>query len=138
MTPITRRSFHAAAAAIVTSSLRGADAPSEKITLGFIGVGMMGRGHLSGFLGRAECQVVAVSDVEPTRLAEAKKSVEARYTKDKAKGTWKGCEAYADFRELLARKDIDAVVIATPDHWHADPLRARRRMRRRTSTARSR
>lgn len=127
MTTLSRRAFHTSVLAgtavlaptIVPRSLRGADAPSGKITLGFIGVGMMGRGHLGAFLGMNQCQVVAVSDIEPTRLAEAKKSVETRYGKDKAKGTWKGVTAYADFRDLLARKDIDAVVISTPDHWHA-------------------
>lgn len=121
MRDLSRRSFNAAVAtAVLASGLRAADEkPSARITLGFIGVGMMGRGHLGGFLGYPDVQVVAVSDVEPTRLANAKKTVEERYTKDRAKGTWKGCAAYADFRELLARKDIDAVVIATPDHWHA-------------------
>ncbi|MGV3659351.1 MAG: Gfo/Idh/MocA family protein [Prosthecobacter sp.] len=93
-------------------------APSERLTLGFIGVGKMNSGHLNSFLGRKEVQVVAVCDVDTNRRENAKKTVEERYAKDKDAG-FKGCEAYADFRKLLERKDIDAVVIATPDHWHA-------------------
>ena len=105
MPAIGRRSFNATVAAAALGTVLRADEkkPSGKITLGFIGVGMMGRGHLGGFLGNPAVQVLAVSDVEPTRLQTAKKSVEARYTKDKAKGTWKGCAAYTDFRDLLAR-----------------------------------
>jgi predicted dehydrogenase len=95
-------------------------APSERITLGFIGVGTMGRGHLGNFLGRADVQVIAVCDVVAERRSSAQKLVEDRYSKDK-KGEFKGCKAYTDFREMLARKDLDAVVIATPDHWHAIP-----------------
>jgi predicted dehydrogenase len=94
--------------------------PSERITLGFIGVGTMGRSHVSGFLRYPEVQVVAVCDVVAERRQHSQQLVEAYYGKDR-KGTSKGCAAYNDFRELLARKDIDAVVIATPDHWHAIP-----------------
>jgi predicted dehydrogenase len=59
--------------------------------------------------------------VDTTRRENAKKMVEDRYAKDEKKGTYKGCDAYVDFHELVGRKDIDAVVIATPDHWHAIP-----------------
>jgi predicted dehydrogenase len=93
---------------------------NERITLGFIGVGTMGRGHVGYFLGRPEVQIVAVSDVVAERLQHSKKKVEDHYAK-KGKGTFKGCKGYKDFRDLLARTDIDAVVIATPDHWHAIP-----------------
>jgi predicted dehydrogenase len=96
--------------------------PSERLTLGFIGVGTMGRYHLGDFLGRKEVQVLAVCDVVAERRDDAKKIVETRYGKDK-KGEYKGCDAYADFRKIIDRKDIDAVVIATPDHWHAIPCR---------------
>ncbi len=121
----SRRHFTKIAAAgiaapfILPSSIWGADtAPSERLTLGFIGMGKMNSGHLNSFLGRKEVQIVAVCDVDTNRRENAKKIVEERYGKDKDAG-FKGCEAFADFRKLLDRKDIDAVVIATPDHWHA-------------------
>ena len=94
--------------------------PNDRITLGFIGVGTMGRGHLGSFLGNGEVQVAAVCDVVEERRDSARKMVEDRYGRDK-KSAFRGCEAYNDFRKLLERKDIDAVVIATPDHWHAIP-----------------
>jgi predicted dehydrogenase len=92
---------------------------SERLTLGFIGMGTQNRGHLGHFLGQKDVQVVAVCDVDTTRRENAKKMVETRYGNN---GPYKGCAAFVDFRELLARKDIDAVVIATPDHWHAIPV----------------
>lgn len=128
---MTRRQFVQGTAAaalaaplIVSSSALGkADkAPaSERITLGFIGMGTMNRGHLGHFLGNKDTQVVAVCDVDTTRREAAKKTVEERYGKDNKDGQYKGCAAYKDFREVIARKDIDAVVIATPDHWHTIP-----------------
>jgi predicted dehydrogenase len=129
-TDLSRRQFVGTLAAaglaaptVFTSVVRaGADSkPNERITLGFIGVGTMGRGHLGSFLGRAEVQVVAVCDVVKERRDNAQKRVEEHYAKQKDKGDYKDCKGYNDFRELLARKDIDAVVIATPDHWHAIP-----------------
>jgi predicted dehydrogenase len=97
-------------------------AASERITLGFIGVGTQNRGHLRYFLGEKDVQVLAVCDVDTTRRENAKATVEKRYGEQLKSGRYKGCAAYNDFRELLARKDIDAVVIATPDHWHAIPV----------------
>jgi predicted dehydrogenase len=112
----------AVAAPFVFTGMRsGAEKASNRITLGFIGVGTMGRGHLNAHLGDAAVQVVAVCDVEPARREDAKKKVEAKYAEAMKKGTYKGCDAYNDFRDVLGRKDIDAVVIATPDHWHAIP-----------------
>lgn len=93
-------------------------APNARLNLGFIGMGKMNGGHLGNFLGRDNVQVVAVCDVDTNRREHAKGRVNEAYAK-KAAGSYKGCDAYSDFRELLARKDIDAVVIATPDHWHA-------------------
>ncbi len=95
--------------------------PNERINLGFIGVGVMGRGHLNAFLGMSDVQVVAVCDVVKERRDDSLKRVESRYGKQRGTEKYQGCTAYTDFRELLARKDIDAVVISTPDHWHALP-----------------
>lgn len=92
--------------------------PNSRLNLGFIGVGKMNSGHLGSFLGRDNVQIVAVCDVDTNRRENAKKRVDEAYAK-KNGAEYKGCAAYNDFRELLARKDIDAVVIATPDHWHA-------------------
>jgi predicted dehydrogenase len=121
----SRRQFIKAASAgiaapfILPSRVWSAEtAPNSRINLGFIGVGKMNSGHLANFLKREETQVVAVCDVDTTRRENAKKTVEEAYGKA-AGADYKGCAAYNDFRELLARKDIDAVVIATPDHWHA-------------------
>ncbi len=93
--------------------------PNSRVTLGFIGCGMQSRGLLSGFLGKTNTQTVAVCDVDTTRRENHKKMAEDFYAKSANASEYKGCAAYNDFRELLARKDIDAVVIATPDHWHA-------------------
>jgi predicted dehydrogenase len=105
--------------AILSRRARGQDAASDRIGLGFIGVGKMGRDHLARFLGHADVQVLAVCDVVAERTASAKEMVEAKYAEATKAGTYKGCTGYNDFRDLLARDDIDAVVIATPDHWHA-------------------
>jgi len=93
--------------------------PNDRITLGYIGMGTQNRGLMSGFLRKTETQSVAVCDVDTNRREAAKKSVEEFYAKQADRGSWNGCTAHNDFRDLLARKDIDAVVIATPDHWHA-------------------
>ncbi|MBI3881491.1 MAG: Gfo/Idh/MocA family oxidoreductase [Verrucomicrobia bacterium] len=92
---------------------------NDRLTMGFIGNGKQAGGLLGGFLNRADTQVVAVCDVDTTRREAAKKTVEAYYAKKTPGGTFKGCDAYTDFHAVLARKDIDAVCIATPDHWHA-------------------
>ena len=94
---------------------------NDRINLGFIGIGMMGRSHLNAFLGQDDVQVVAVCDIEGIRRDNAHKQVESRYAERTKSGLYQGCTAYVDFRELLQREDIDAVVIATPDHMHVIP-----------------
>ncbi len=123
-----RRFLRMAAAAglvgppLLTSALRGmAKEANERLTVGFIGVGTQGGGHVRAFLGYPDVQVIAVCDVAAPRREFWQKKVDEHYTQERAKGSYKGCQAYVDFRDLLARKDLDAVVIATPDHWHAIP-----------------
>ncbi|HEV3144178.1 MAG TPA: Gfo/Idh/MocA family oxidoreductase [Gemmataceae bacterium] len=114
-----------AAAPLVLSRLSAADPPktaNSRLTLGFIGVGTQNRGHLGHFLGVKEVQVLAVCDVDTKRRDNAQQTVEKKYAEAMKSGQYKGCAAYNDFRELLNRTDIDAVVIATPDHWHAIPV----------------
>jgi predicted dehydrogenase len=128
--PITRRSFlkttgaaGAAAAfpAFVPSPVLGNRTPGDRIAVGCIGVGRMGMGDLRGILGFDEVRVVAVCDVDAHRLEHAKKTVDAAYARHNRSGTSRGCDGYRDFRELVARPDIDAVMVCTPDHWHALP-----------------
>ncbi|MBN2476357.1 MAG: Gfo/Idh/MocA family oxidoreductase [Pirellulales bacterium] len=126
----TRRDFLKAGATVVAgmatpwvipSSVMGQDgaiAPSERITLGFIGIGAMGQGHLACCLRLPEAQVLAACDVDQWRRENAVKVAEQAYTVARPGGTYRGCRAYRDLRELLARDDIDAVVIATGDNWH--------------------
>jgi hypothetical protein len=107
---------------IVPSSVLGGDAkpaPSNRITIGLIGKGAMGGGHLHRLAGDPAFQMLAVCDTDRLRREEAKNTVEQIYAKDTASGLYRGCDSYNDYRDLLARSDIDAVVIVTPDHWHA-------------------
>ena len=71
-------------------------------------------------LGFSQARIVAVCDVDANRAKDAQRLVESRYSQNKD-NSFKGCDTYGDFRELIARKDIDAVMICTPDHWHAIP-----------------
>ena len=126
--PVTRREFlkgaaKLAAAPYVVSALtlgRGARAaPSERLTLGMTGVGNMGGGHLETLLGHRDVQILAICDVQRDKREAARKKVEEHYAADISSGKYSGCETYNEFEKLLARADIDAVVIAVPDHWHA-------------------
>ncbi len=94
-------------------------APSDRLTMGFIGVGNMGGGHLGSFLGNPDVQIVAICDVDAEKRKTARERVEQHYAQEKESGTYAGCEEYNEFETLLARRDIDAVLIAVPDHWHA-------------------
>ena len=89
----------------------GKVAPGNRIAVGCIGTGPQGRGVMNGFLSQPDAQVVAVCDVKLDQLELARGDVNKRYENS-------DCATYGDFRDLLARKDIDAVLIATPDHWH--------------------
>src|SRR3954447_7844290 len=127
-------------AAIATSPLvvasralgRGpAPSASNRVTMGIIGCGNMGTGDLQGFLEDERVQIVAVCDLNKESAGywdnafagrePARKIVEWTYGREKRSGQYKGCAVYEDFRDLLARKDIDAVVTAVPDHWHSIP-----------------
>jgi predicted dehydrogenase len=120
---ITRRSFLRGTAAagatfaipaIVPASVFGANSPSNRIVMGAIGVGSQGTGDMQGFLGKSEVRIVAVCDVEKSHRERAKNIVDRRYGN-------KNCTAYLDFRNLIGRGDLDAVMLALPDQWHAIP-----------------
>jgi predicted dehydrogenase len=116
----TRRGFLRGAAgifafpSIVSASALGQGgtvAPSDRITMACIGVGGRGKQNLRSFMGHAHCRIVAVCDVNANRAEEAKKIVDDHYGNA-------DCATYRDYRDVLARGDIDAVSIATPDAWH--------------------
>lgn len=127
---LTRRKFLRGAAAasglaaapwLIPASARGGDGavvPSKRITMGLIGVGCMGSGHLRRLVGDPGVQLLVVCDVDRERRENARQRVDEIYAAARASGAYRGCDAYNDYREILARSDIDAVVIATPDHWH--------------------
>ena len=122
-TSISRRRFLAGSAAAIAAPMiipdsvfgkQGRASPSNRITIACIGYGMMGTGNTDSFLGQPDAQVVAVCDLDQKRLEAAKNAVDGRYSN-------KDCAAVHDFREIMARNDIDAVMLALPDHWHSIP-----------------
>ena len=121
---ISRRTLIKGAAAagfpaIVPSSVFGATAPSNRITIGAIGVGRISRVHdLPSTWQYDDAQIVAVCDLDTKRIAAGRQLIDGVYAKRTGK-PYAGTRGYADHRELLAAKDIDAVIISTPDHQHA-------------------
>jgi predicted dehydrogenase len=124
-TSITRRSFLKKAGGLATGAIgfpyivpssslgkAGSVAASERIVMGCIGMGGQGTGNMRAFMGHRDVRVVAVCDVRAERRRRAGDIVDRHYGD-------KGCTTYNDFRELLARDDINAVMIAPQDHWHA-------------------
>jgi len=121
--PISRRGFLKTAATVaaapyfVPASARGADgtvAPSERITLGMIGLGSMGLRHVKGFLLEGDCRIIDVCDVDAVRRKTALGVINAQY-----KNT--DCASHNAYEDLVARGDLDALCIAIPDHWHMIP-----------------
>ena len=103
--------------AIVPRSVFGQNAPSNRIVLGCIGLGKQGAYLLPAFLRESDTQVVSLCDVDKLKLKRALSIAQTYYAKN-ASGGGKGIHTSGDFRELLDRDDIDAVIICTPDHWH--------------------
>jgi predicted dehydrogenase len=105
--------------AIVPASVFGADAPSNRINIGAIGNGRISRGHdLPGLWKHDAARIMAVCDLDSRRMEDAKTLVNGYYTKKTGK-PYDGVTGYTSYHDLLASKDVDAVVISTPDHWHA-------------------
>ena len=124
---VSRRTFlktaaAVAAPAIIPSSVFGQSAPSNTMYIGCIGVGRQGQGDMQECIYRGldvGARVVAVCDVDRHRMEDAQWLVDKIYAAELENEKQKKCEAFTDFRELLARKDIDGVLIVTPDFWHA-------------------
>ena len=131
-----RRSLAGAAAAVAAPYVvpgsavgkGGGVAASERITMGFIGVGHQATGHLlggawtyltGGYVARTDVQVLGICDVRRDRRENTCRRVNAYYAAQARGGAYKACKGYVDLRELLARPDIDAVLIGSPVHWHA-------------------
>ena len=90
----------------------GADAPSNRITMGVVGWGMQGPGNTNAFMSHSDCQVVATGNIDKNHLKRSLDAINGHYKNQ-------DCKPYHDYREMMARKDIDTVMLAVPDHWHA-------------------
>jgi predicted dehydrogenase len=113
--------FLAAAPYIIPASALGKNghvAPSNRLTVGMIGIGLMMRGHLKALSGRSDVQIVGVSDVYASKRNGAKTKVNNAYGSKKASGVYKGCQAFNEFEHLTENPGVDVCLIATPDHWH--------------------
>ena len=110
---------YSAAPLILPSRLFGATAPSNQINLGFVGMGLQCGGHVGAMLGRDNCRILAVCDVWQEKAQKQKDRIETSYGKNKRGGSYKGVDIYHRYEDLVARDDIDAVFVCTPDHWHA-------------------
>jgi myo-inositol 2-dehydrogenase/D-chiro-inositol 1-dehydrogenase len=109
---------------IVPGRVLGSNAPSNRIYIGAIGVGRISRGHdMPEILKYPHAELIAVCDVDAKRAREGKTWVE-KYYQENRNQQFRGVRVYSDFRELLANPEIDAVLISTPDHWHAIPAMA--------------
>lgn len=107
---------------IVPSSVFGKNAPSNKINIGQIGCGRIALTHdLPETFKHDAVRIVAVSDVDSKRQASCKNTVEGWYSKKTGQSSYINIKEYDDYQDMLANKDIDAVIISTPDHWHAQP-----------------
>src|SRR5690606_10022348 len=93
-------------------------APSDKITLGFIGVGRQGFGLRRRFVDLTDVQIVAACDPYAAKLERFINANNHAYAEITGQASYNATSSFVDYRELLSRKDIDAVVIASPDHWH--------------------
>lgn len=102
---------------IVPRSVFGANAPSNRVNVGFIGCGAICYVGVPHYTALENCQITAMCDVKSGNLANMKRTVEAKYAEN-GRESVSGIKTYVDFRELLASPEIDAVYIATPDHWH--------------------
>jgi predicted dehydrogenase len=110
----------AAVPAIIPASAFGRQAvpPSRRINLAVIGVGKQGGGHVRGFLHKEGVQVTSICDVDALKLGKARDDAARFYAEKAGASSFTGVGAFRDFREVLDRDGVDAVLIATPDHWH--------------------
>ncbi len=119
---LKRSSLALGAISIIPSHVLGGNgriAPNDKIQLGFIGVGKKGYGLGNTFSNISTVQIIAACDVDQQKLLRFQKDMEAKYSEASSQPDYEGIVTHGDFLQLLDNDEIDAVVIATPDHWHA-------------------